>query len=221
MLGDRMGGLSLWLARLGYNVLCTDYSPLDNAVRLLHERWQVQDRIVYVSADVFGLKYPDDYFDMVTCKSVIGGLSLDHADALTRSLENQKLAVEEIRRVLKPGGVFLGAENLTGSKCHMAMRKFLSNRLLFWRYLRRGNSIPVAWRKMRLRSALGWRFLQMSEIQWLFEGYSQCEQKPHGFVGTHWPQWCGLNLLCAPLDRCLSRILPASWLYISFIRARK
>jgi SAM-dependent methyltransferase len=146
---------------------------------------------------VFGLDYPDDHFDVVACKSVIGGLSLDYKDASTRTLENQKLAVEQIRRVLKSGGIFLGAENLRGTIVHMALRNW------------------------RLKGRLGWRYLQFSEIQWLFENYSSCEQKPYGFLGTHRARFRSMEKLCAKLDSGFSKVFPFNWLYISFICARK
>jgi SAM-dependent methyltransferase len=197
VLGERNGGISLWFAKLGFDVLCTDYPLPSEQVQSLHKRWEVQDRIKYARADVFNLAYPDDWFDVVSCKSVIGGIALDYNDNATRTLENQKLAVMEIRRVLKPGGIFLGAENLTGTGVHMWMRT------------------------IRTKGNLGWRYLKISEIQWMFDGYSECQQKAHGFLGTHWFRGRGWNAPCALADGCFSKILPAHWLYISFIRARK
>jgi SAM-dependent methyltransferase len=198
VLGERNGGISLWFAKLGFEVLCTDYQMPGAHVPAIHQRWAVQERIKYARADVFHLPHPDDCFDVVACKSVIGGLCLDYKDNSTRSLENQKPAVMEIRRVLKPAGIFLGAENLAGTGAHMFLRK---------RRSKKGN--------------LGWRYLGLKEIQWLFDGYSECQLKAHGFLGTHWFNGRGLNGLCAAADGCFSKILPADWLYISFIRARK
>jgi SAM-dependent methyltransferase len=197
VLGERNGGISLWFAKLGFEVLCTDYRPPNAEVRLLHQRWEVQERITYASADIFKLAYPDDWFDAVACKSVLGGLALDYKDRSTRTLANQKLAAMEIKRVLKPGGFFFGAENLTGTAVHMYLRK------------------------RRTKGNLGWRYLGRSEIRWLFDGYSECQQKLHGFLGTQWFPGRGLNGFCASADGCLSKILPADWLYISFIRARR
>jgi SAM-dependent methyltransferase len=153
--------------------------------------------VTYSKVDVFEIPFPDNYFDVVGCKSVIGGLKLKFKDSATRSLENQKLAVEEVRRVLKPGGVFLGAENLVGTAFHDALRK------------------------IRHKGRDGWRYLKSSEIKWLFDGYTLCEQQAWGFLGTNWPGVLGLNSMAKAADAALSRILPAAWLYISFIRARK
>lgn len=197
VLGERNGGISLWFATLGFNVICTDRQMPGTNVHTLHQRWKIEERVSYAGADVFKLGYPDDYFDVVACKSVIGGLSLTYKNAATRTLENQKLAVMEIRRVLKPTGMFLGAENLTGTGFHMLLRK------------------------TRTKRKFGWRYLKMREIRWLFEGYSDCQQESHGCLGTQWFRQDGLNALCGWADRFLSRILPSGWLYISFIRARK
>ena len=162
VLGERNGGISLWFALLGFEVICTDYYELDKNVGQLHQRWQVQEHITYATADIFNLPYPENQFDLVACKSVIGGLLPNCKDRTTRTLENQKLATEEVRRVLKRGGFFFGAENLTGTRLHMALRK------------------------KRHKENLGWRYLELSEIRWLFDGYSNCELKPYGFLGTRW-----------------------------------
>jgi len=197
VLGERNGGLSLWLALQGFTVLCTDFKNPEPRAGLLHRRWKVQDKVSYAAIDAFSIQYPDDHFDVVACKSVIGGLKLEYKLASTRSLVNQKLAVEEIRRVLKPGGVILGAENLAATSVHQALRRF------------------------RHKGRIGWRYLRIHEIQWLFENYSECEQCPYGFIGTHWTRLFGLNRLFSSMDRCFSQILPPNWLYISFIRGQK
>jgi SAM-dependent methyltransferase len=197
VLGDRDGGISLWFAKLGFDVLCTSYRAPGAEVASLHERWGVRQRVTCAAADVYKLDYPNDAFDVVASKSVLGGLALDYKDASTRTLENQKLAVTSVRRVLKPGGIYLGAENLIGTGLHMWLRK------------------------KRTKGKLGWRYLAGSELKYMFDSYSAFEQKPHGFLGTHWPGGSAVNGLCAAADLGLSRILPGGWLYISFIRARK
>jgi SAM-dependent methyltransferase len=203
-LGERNGGLSLWFALQGFKVLCTDYHIPGERARLSHERWMVQERIAYAAVDAFNIPYTENYFDVVACKSVIGGLVLQRKQSETHILKKQRLAVEEIRRVLKPGGVFLGAENLAGTKVHQFLR---------W---------------MKYGPELGWRYLRTTEIQWLFASYSLCQQKQWGLVGspwwklgTHWWKFDRVSPFFSVMDACLSRVLPGDWLYISFIRARK
>ena len=203
-LGERAGGLSLYFALQGFHVLCTDYHLPSNRVRLFHARWGVQERIAYAAVDAFHIPYPEHTFDVVVCKSVIGGLLLERKRPESLTLPNQRLAVEEIRRVLKPGGIFLGAENLAGSAIHRGLR---------W---------------MKYGAACGWRHLRTTEIQWLFTSYAVVQQQQWGLVGSpwwkfgsHWWQFDRLHPLFKVMDACLCPLLPGDWLYISFIRARK
>lgn len=203
-LGERAGGLSLYFALQGFHVLCTDYHLPSERVRLLHARWGVQERMTYAAVNAFHIPYPANAFDVVVCKSVIGGLQLERKRPESRTLPHQRLAVEEIRRVLKPGGLFFGAENLVGSPIHRGLR----------------------WLKWGVAS--GWRHLRPAEIQWLFANYAVCEQRQWGLVGapwwkfgSHWWQCDRLHPLFRVLDAWLCPVLPGAWLYISFIRARK
>lgn len=197
VLGERNGGISLWFALLGFRVLCSDLGVPNEPVLRMHHRWGVGDRIEYAAVDVFDIQFPDASFDIVACKSVIGGLSSVYSDRSTRTIPHQRLAVNEIHRILKPGGVFCGAENLRGTVLHMLMRR-----------VRHGRK-------------LGWRYLRGAEVRWLFEDFARCEQQAYGFLGTHWGNLFGLNTMCARFDRFVSPALPFEWHYISFIRARK
>ena len=47
-IGEREGGLSLWLALQGIDVVCTDLKPLPDATRALHERYGVSERITLI-----------------------------------------------------------------------------------------------------------------------------------------------------------------------------
>jgi SAM-dependent methyltransferase len=195
-LGERNGGLSLWFALRGFQVICSDRNGPSDAARALHARHGVSQRIEYAEIDIFDLPYPENSFDLVACKSVIGGLKLVYKDASTRTLENQKLAVDQVRRVLKPGGYFLGAENMRGSLLHR------------WaRYVRKGKKI-------------GWRHLATDEIAWLFRDFAACDLRYFGLLGSY-HRLDPINRLTSRLDTALSAVLPASWLYICFIAARK
>lgn len=125
-IGEREGGLSLWLASQGFDVVCSDLHTFPPATTQLHERYGVQRRITYKQADATALPFPDGCFDVVIFKSVIGALS-------TR--ENQRQAILEMHRVLRPGGVLLFAENLIGTRLHVALRRRFVHWNSYWRYL--------------------------------------------------------------------------------------
>lgn len=125
-IGEREGGLSLWLASKGIDVVCTDLEAFPPATRELHDRYRVSDRITYAQADATALAFPDASFDVVFFKSVIGAL---------RSKERQAKAIAEIHRVLKAGGVLLFAENLHGTALHRWLRKRYVAWNSYWRYL--------------------------------------------------------------------------------------
>lgn len=124
--GEREGGLSLWLASKGIDVVCTDLGAFPPATRELHDHYGVRDRIGYAQADATALPFPDASFDVVFFKSVIGALG---------SKERQLKATTEIHRVLKSGGVLLFAENLHGTVLHRWLRKRYVAWNSYWRYL--------------------------------------------------------------------------------------
>lgn len=194
-LGERNGGLSLWLASLGYNVIYSDRLPPTEKALQLHQAHHIQDRITYFEVDVYNIPFPDETFDVVLCKSTIGGLKLVYKDRKSRTLENQHIACEEIRRVLKTGGVFLGAENMRGSFAHKKLRE------------KQGKDI-------------GWRYMSCSDLGKLFSNFSKLSFKTYGFIGTN-TRFSLVNNITGSIDNMLSRILPPDFLYISFISAKK
>lgn len=195
-LGERNGGLSLWFALQGFQVICSDFQGPKEEAYKLHERYGVADRVQYADISIFRIPFADNTFEVVACKSVVGGLKLDYKDKRSRTIENQKLAVEEIRRVLKPGAIFCGAENMQGSWLHMSARKLL-----------KGDKI-------------GWRHINVSEIHQLFSEFDNVRFLFYGFLGSYYGNNT-VNRISSGIDRLLSRILPNRWLYIGFIVARK
>lgn len=126
-LGEREGGLSLWLAAQGIGVTCTDLHDFPPETARLHQRYGVQDRIRYARVDAMDIPYPEASFDLVVFKSMIGALG---------SAEAQRKAIGEMHRVLRPGGLLLFAENLSGTAVHRALRKRFIPWDHYWRYLR-------------------------------------------------------------------------------------
>lgn len=125
-LGEREGGLSLYFAQKGCKVVCSDYNPFPEATEIMHQEERVSEFITYQRIDMKAIDLPDNSFDIVAFKSVIGALG-NEADQLQ--------AIKEIHRVLKPGGVLLFAENATGSKLHGWLRKKFIKWAHRWRYI--------------------------------------------------------------------------------------
>lgn len=196
VIGDRHGGLSLWMALQGFKVICSDYVEPSEHAKTVHRTHAVNNLITYQRIDIFDIPFEENTFDLILCKSVIGGLKKIRSDNKTRSLENQKLAVDECRRVLKKNGYFLGAENVSGSWMHQLIRKLKNDNRDVWRYM------------------------TMTEVDYLFSKFSMIEQKTHGFIGTFYAMEF-LNAIFGAIDRFCSHLLPLNFQYITFIIARK
>ncbi|MDQ3099943.1 MAG: class I SAM-dependent methyltransferase [Bacteroidota bacterium] len=125
-IGERDGGLSLWFASKGIDVVCTDLDPFPAATRKMHDAYGVSDRIYLDRADATSLRFPDQSFDIIFFKSVIGALC---------TKEKQLQAIQEFHRVLKPGGLLCFAENLSGTLLHGYLRKRFVAWNSYWRYL--------------------------------------------------------------------------------------
>ena len=194
-LGERNGGLTLWLGLKGITVVSSDYNGVTEQGKEMHEKFGIRELVEYKTIDIFKIDYPDDYFDLVVCKSVIGGLKKQRNDRNTRTIENQKLAVEEIRRVLKPGGFFLGTENMKGSPLHLFFRTVL-------------------------HKISDWRYLSSRDLSYYFEKYTDLCIKRYGFLGSFIKN-IFLNKMAAKLDAIADPIIPDSLKYISFIVAKK
>ena len=127
-LGAREGGLSLWLAMKGKQVICSDLTNTKAAANLLHAKYNVADKIEYEDIDATGIPY-ENYFDLIVFKSVLGGIGKNN------DYTKQEQAVNEIYKALKPGGKLLFAENLRASALHGFLRAFFQQWGNKWRYL--------------------------------------------------------------------------------------
>ncbi|MBK7868049.1 MAG: class I SAM-dependent methyltransferase [Ignavibacteriales bacterium] len=125
-IGERHGGLSLWLSKQGANVISSDLNGVTPEAREMHKLYGVSHAIKYANADLTSLSYPDNTFDIVMFKSVLGAL---------RSIQNQQKGISEIYRVLKPGGTLLFAENLVASPLHTFLRRKFIKWATYWRYI--------------------------------------------------------------------------------------
>jgi len=126
-LGGRQGGLSLWLALKGNNVMCSDLSKSKETAVPLHTRYNIHEHVSYEDIDATNIPYTG-HFDIVVFKSVLGRIGRGGNKAI------QQKTIDEIYRALKPGGKLLFAENLAGSPAHKWLRKKFVPWGDSWRY---------------------------------------------------------------------------------------
>lgn len=127
-LGSRNGGLSLWAAMNGANVICSDKDgPTDDAKRK-HKKYSVSQLIQYKEVDVLKIPYENE-LDVIMSKSILGALGYDD------NITNQKIAISEIYRALRKEGEFWFIENLIASPLHQLMRKKFVKWGDNWRYV--------------------------------------------------------------------------------------
>ena len=125
-LGEREGGMSLYFALKGANVICSDYRDFPKETKEFHKSYGVSSVIEYSKVDMRNIQFEDEEFDVVVFKSVLGALG---------DSDSQEEAMTEIFRVLKKGGKFLFAENLEGSILHKFLRKKFIGWAQNWRYI--------------------------------------------------------------------------------------
>jgi ubiquinone/menaquinone biosynthesis C-methylase UbiE len=184
--GARNGGLSLYLAEKGATVVCSDLTDPEERARPGHERWGVAGRIEYRQADTTSLPFEDESFELVAFKSVLGALS---------TAEAQARAMAELRRVLRPGGRLLWAENLAASRLHRLLRK-------------------------RLPWASYWRYPSLAEWHEWTAGFTECHLATAGITAALGRSERQRRLL-ARLDGVLETVTPRGWRYAVFGVARK
>src|SRR5688572_9343259 len=79
-LGGREGGLSLWLALKGKNVICSDLSEVRNTAEGLHKKYSLAN-IIYEDIDATDIPY-ENHFDLIVFKSIMGGIGRNNNTVL-------------------------------------------------------------------------------------------------------------------------------------------
>jgi hypothetical protein len=121
------GGLSLWLALKGANVLCSGYEEISNDVKETHNYYINRSLINYATVDATCIPY-NNLFDIVCFKSVIGGIVREN------SLHTACKVAHEIKHSLNNNGILLFAENIASTKMHRNLRKKYGYGKNNWRY---------------------------------------------------------------------------------------
>lgn len=122
----RSGGLSLWLALHGAEVVCSTLGEVPSQVRATHRAYGVEAQIAYEPLDMRSMSY-ENTFDVIAFKSVLG--------AVEGGAEKRLAAVDHIYRALRPGGELLFAENLAATPLHMALRRRFGEARCGWHYM--------------------------------------------------------------------------------------
>jgi SAM-dependent methyltransferase len=179
------------LALQGCNVVCSDLNGPTARAKELHRRYGVSDLVSYERVDVTRIPYPDDHFDVVIFKSVLGALGRGDS-----ALQAQREAVREIRRVLKAGARLLFAENVEASAVHRLLRRYL-----------------VPWGR-------DWHYLTQEELTDLLSEFADVDLSFRGFTAALGRREWQRSLLHV-LDSVTLPLLPASWRYVAFGSAVK
>ncbi|MDR2706431.1 MAG: class I SAM-dependent methyltransferase, partial [Planctomycetaceae bacterium] len=126
-LGGRRGGLSLWTASFGANVICSDLENPEKIASPIHDKYpELRKLIKYEAINALDIHY-ENHFDMICFKSILGRVASIHEGA------DRKMLIQ-IHKALKNGGQLLFAENLTATSLHMWARKKLRNWRESWKY---------------------------------------------------------------------------------------
>lgn len=187
-LGGRSGGPSLWLALKGHDVLCTDLQNPEEKASQLHQKYNYSGTIEYAAVDALNIAY-ENKFDVVISKSIIGGVSRSGND------QNKQKVVDEIFKALKPGGVFLMAENMIGSKFHQIARE---------KFVRWGNE---------------WNYFSTDQIA-LLNQFENINWTTQGFLGSFGRNEYQRQAL-GKLDHVFQPMIPSDQRYILIICAQK
>ena len=126
-IGSNRGGLSLWLASQGAQVVHSDYNELKEEAVQRHKAGGVTHLIEYQTIDARDIPYTD-HFDIVVFKSVLGAVGDGDKEA-------QAKAISEMHKALKKGGELFFAENAVASPLHMFLRRKMIKWGNWWRYV--------------------------------------------------------------------------------------
>lgn len=190
-IGSRNGGLSLWLAKQGCRVTCSDVNGPSEKARQIHQKHGIEHLVQYKGIDATNIPYEKGVFDIVVFKSVLGGIGHNN------NKDAQCRAINEIYRVLKPGGELFFAENLVASPLHSFLRKHF-----------------ISWGE-------NWRYLSIPEIEEFLNPFSYKKFLLTGFLAALGRNEKQREILGLIDNLCVNKITPNNWKYIVVGLAKK
>lgn len=194
-IGERNGGISLWLALQGFHVLCTDRQGPTQQARDLHKRYGVEDKIAYCNFDLVNTEHFDTTYDIIIMKSVLGGVKEQYGNAASRTDATRQKAIDNIYKLLNPEGVFLSADNLQGN--------------MFLRLIKRLK-----------KKQSGWHYFSIEELNDLCKQFSSVCMQSFGIIPSKFSIPI-LNKAAYIINSFLWQLLPKNSGYIAFTMARK
>ena len=184
--GSQNGGLTAYFASMGAIVECSDYTKIEQATKNIHKKYNLD--VTYSKKSILDLKSVEQY-DIICFKSVIGGV-LGHNNGDEAMLKN---IFKQLHTALKPNGMLIFSENLTGSKMIQFLRSVFLKRTHFWVY--------------QSQSTLE-KMTQMQGQEFLIE-----VAKTNGVIGVLGRIYY-LQKMLGLFDNILFLIVPKKWHYI-------
>lgn len=194
-IGERNGGISLWLALQGFYVVCTDRQGPTQQAKDLHKQYGVDDKITYHDFDLVNTQDFNIAYDVIIMKSVLGGVKEQYGDAASRTDAARQKALDNIYKLLSPEGVLLSADNLQGN---MVLRLI----------------------KRLKKKQSGWHYFSLQELNDLCKQFSSVNVQSFGVIPSKFSVPI-LNKAAYIINSFLEQLLPSNSAYIAFTIARK
>jgi len=194
-IGERNGGISLWLALQGFHVVCTDRQGPTQQARDLHKQYGVDDKITYREFDLVNTQDFDTTYDVIIMKSVLGGLKEQYDNAASRTDAIRQKAIDNAYKLLNRNGILFTADNMQGN--------------FFIRFIK--------WLKSK---QFGWHYLTVNELHDLCKQFSSVSVQGFGIIPSNFPVSV-LNKAAYIINSSLRQLLPTNSGYIAFTMARK
>ena len=151
-IGCGTGRTTMPLAKMGFDVIGLDLTPMMvKAAREISKNHKLS--IPYVRGDATHLKFKDDTFDYA--------LFSNQGWTQIPGKENRMKALREVKRVLKPGGIFIFTAH---------PRHFFSEYFWFWRW---------QWIKQFILKPIGWKVDEIEYGDRFFDRETKSEGKTY------------------------------------------